>query len=172
MRVFKMAELAKKHQNKARDNITIIGFATAVPLKNKIIALIIGGLLSLRGCNILAGNIVGTFRYAFCSAKLFGGKTFALVDKKISRPPLFIDSLMYVPSNTRKHQQVALLSRAAIIIGGGGRSLHLVKEFIKQGKPVIAISDTHGIVDNEIEPLGVKISGFYHAVNYILFKLR
>jgi len=166
-----MNTLTERYSNIKMGNITIIGFAKETPLKNKFFAFIIGGWLSLRGYNIVAGNIVGTFRYAFLAAKMLGGRTLAMVDKDNVVQPYFVDRLLYKSSVMKKHQQVALLSSAAIIIGGGERSLHLVKEFVKQGKPIIAVTNTHGIVDNEVTPLGVKVSGLYGAVNYIISKL-
>lgn len=168
MKVSTMTRTTENHQNITTGNITIIGFAKNVPLKNKLYAFVVGSALSFNGYNIVAGNIIGTFSYAFWAAKIFGGKTLAMIDKDSTEQPFFIDRLLYTPSIMKKHRQVALLSRAAIIIGGGHGSLHLAKEFIKQGKPIVAISNTHGIVDGEVNALGVRRKGLFDAVHYLL----
>ncbi len=153
-------------------NITIIGFANEVPVKNKVFAFIVGSLLCLNRVNILAGNVVGTFRFAFYGAKVVGGKTMAVVDNKLEKKPYSIDQILYTSTKNEKHEQVALLSSAAIVIGGGKHSLHLVKEFIKQGKPIIAIEGSKGIVEGEIQPLGVKVTTLFKAIRQILFTLN
>ena len=157
--------------NQSLGNVAIIGFATDVPFKNRVIALVIGTFLALRGYNVSAGNFVGTFSYAFWAANFFGGRTLAIVDDDKAKQPHFIDRTFLIPKVMKKHQQLALLSSGAIVIGGGDRSLHLVKEFIKLKKPVIAICNTHGIVDSEIQPLGVKIRGIFPALEYLVSKL-
>ena len=165
-----MTRYPRKHKSLAINGIAIIGFAKEVPFKNKLIALTIGALLAIKGYNVTAGNIKGTFSYAFWSAKIFGAKTLAVIDKGIDKQPAYIDSYIYIPSMIEKHQQVTLVSSAAIIIGGGSRSLHLAQEFIKQGKPIIAIKNTHGIVENEVKPLGIRTCSIFSALHYILLK--
>jgi len=152
-------------------NIAIIGFSQDVPLKNKLIASFIAMIFTMKGYNIVAGNVLGTFSYAFGAAKMLGGRTMAIVDNDIHSPSLFIDQVLQIPTVMKKHENIALLSSAAIIIGGGDKSLHLAKEFIKQGKPIIAITGTHGIVDSEVKPLGIKVSRFIDAISYIIMKL-
>ncbi len=152
-------------------NIAIIGFAKDVPLKNKFIASLVAMVFTVKGYNIIAGNVLGTFGYAFGAAKMMGGRTLAIVDDDISSLPRYIDQVLYIPSVMKKHENVALLSSAAIIIGGGDKSLHLAREFIKQGKPIIAITGTHGIVDSEVQPLGIKVSRFFAAIRYVTSKL-
>jgi len=152
-------------------NIAIIGFAKDVPLKNKLIASLVAMVFTAKGYNIIAGNVLGTFGYAFGAAKMMGGRTMAIVDDDINSLPRYIDQVLYIPSVMKKHENVALLSSAAIIIGGGDKSLHLAREFIKQGKPIIAITGTHGIVDSEVQPLGIKVSRFIASIQYITSKL-
>ena len=64
-------------------NIAIIGFAKDVPLKNKFIASLVAMVFTVKGYNIIAGNVLGTFGYAFGAAKMMGGRTLAIVDDDI-----------------------------------------------------------------------------------------
>ncbi|NQZ81886.1 MAG: hypothetical protein HRT52_12805 [Colwellia sp.] len=152
----------------AHHNIAIVGFANDVPVMNRCMALMAGFVLASKGCNVVAGNIKGTFSYGFLGAKLCRGNTMAIVDSDQPRSHPFADTILTQKCKHAKHQQVVSYCHAALVIGGGKYSIELLKEFSKKHKPIIAVCNSHGIVDNEISEFGIQALPLIQAINWLL----
>jgi len=147
--------------------VLILGFASNVPMKNKIIAFFAGFFLALRGYDLVTGNITGTFYFALLGASMANGNTKAFIDNKISTSPFFINETTYVKTKALKHQQLIINSDIGLVIGGGKYSKRLIEQFKQLNKSIVAIENTHGVVTTEIEEFNVKAFPLLTALKWI-----
>ncbi len=133
-------------------SIAILGFAVPCTMHNKYMAFETGKLLAKSGYVVTAGNLTSTFYYAFKGAKSVMGNTVAIIEKDIRFENLeYCDVVERVNSASIKHTRIADTCTGAIVIGGGSRTNKVVNNFLQQDKPVIAIKNTGGIVDSELD---------------------
>ncbi len=131
--------------------IAVLGFATLCSDYNKEIAFEVGRLLAVRGFTVCSGNIIGTFIHAFKGAKIVEGRTVAILeDNKRSADKPFCDEALYALDTDTKHQLICETCQAAIVIGGGEGTKKLISRFIHLNKDVVAIKESGGVVNSEL----------------------
>jgi len=131
--------------------IAIAGFASKcakhnIPLITDVCRQAVEG-----GYGISAGNLSGTFLYAFRETKKRHGHTMAIVESGVAHiHHQHCDILQIVSSNHQKHQMLAQKCVGAIVIGGGHGTKRLIDQFLIQQKPVVALTASGGIVEHEL----------------------
>jgi SLOG cluster4 family len=165
--------LARNNQfeflNKSPTYIALLGFAESCSIHNTVLAMQVGKSLAKHDLGLAVGNTKGTFHHALIAANTTGGKTLAILEpNQLTWINYALDSIERTPSQKAKHALIAQRVSAGILIGGGKGSKHLMGNLLSFGKPVAAIKDSGGIVDNhEIGniPLYEKVDD---AIKYLL----
>lgn len=132
--------------------MAVLGFATRCSHSNQAIAYKVGRELALNQFTVCAGNVTGTFIYAFNGAKSTSGHTLAVVEadcKGLDKP--HCDEVVYAPNSDKKHQLIADKCQGAIVIGGGPGTKKLISHFLNMDKPVVAIMGSGGVVTSELD---------------------
>ena len=153
--------------------IAILGYGSYCSDFNKRLAEEAGKKLAMIGYDVCAGNISGTFLYAFQGAKSIGGKTVAIVDDSIhvdEKNRKYCDRIITVKSTLLKHKTIADKCDGAIVIGGGKGTLSVIKYFLLKSKPVVAIKNTGGVVESDLDNAVQLIDSIESAINFILSK--
>lgn len=156
-------------------SIAILGYGSYCSEFNKKLAEEAGQKLARIGCVVCAGNISGTFLYAFQGAKSMGGKTLAIIDGSIDvdeENRKYCDQIIVVKSTLLKHQTIADKCDGALVIGGGKGTLSVIKQFLRKNKPVVAIKNTGGVVEADLDNNVQLIDSIESAINLILSKVR
>ncbi len=136
-------------------NIAIIGFAKHPAPGNFLHAAQLAREVALRQCSLLAGNYRGTMAVGLEHARKGNAETIIVIEK--DRPVIsgrYISKVIYAQHQAHKHELIAQLSDAAIVIGGGHASLRLVNALLLHNKPVFALRGSGGITEGEL-PKGV-----------------
>lgn len=149
--------------------IALLGFAESCTIQNTVLAIEVGKRLAQDGLGLAVGNTKGTFHHALIAANNIGGKTLAILDpSQLTWINYALDSIERTPSQKAKHALIAQRASAGILIGGGKSSKQLMGNILSLGKPVVAIKDSGGIVDNHETgniPIYDKIDD---AIEYLL----
>ena len=151
--------------------IAVLGFATRCSQSNQAIAYKVGRELALNQFTVCAGNVTGTFIYAFNGAKSANGHTLALVGadcKGLDKS--HCDEVVYATNSDKKHQLIADKCQGAIVIGGGAGTKKLITRFVNLNKPVVAILGSGGVVTNELDK-EVKVIDKTHLDNIVEYIL-
>lgn len=131
--------------------LAILGFGTECSHKNRTLAATVGKMAGRNGISLLAGNVTSTFGYAFQAAKEFKVANICVIEKHRKYPRENDATEIYHTEDTfSKHQQIAQMADAAILIGGGPGSQLLLNHFIRNHKTVIAIKGSGGIADGKL----------------------
>ncbi len=129
--------------------IALLGFAENCSIHNTVLAIEVGKSLAQRGIGLAVGNTKGTFHHALIAANSIGGRTLAILEPtQLTWINYALDSIERTPSQKAKHALIAQRVSAGILIGGGKASKQLMGNILSLGKPVAAIKDSGGIVDN------------------------
>lgn len=157
---------------KKQKAVAIIGFAKNVPILNRCFASLAARAFTKSGFIVCAGNLTGTFKYAFSASKRISKNrqtvTVAFIDQPAVIKPRYVDYIFTLKNKELKHQCIADYCDVAIIIGGGTHSLHLIECFIALHKPVIAVRNSKGIVRNEIEQYQIAQYPLRTAIHKII----
>ncbi len=153
--------------------IALLGFAESCSINNTVLAIEVGKSLAQRGLGLAVGNTKGTFHHALIAANTVGGKTLAILEPtQLTWINYALDSIERTPSQKAKHELIAHRVSAGILIGGGKGSKQLMASLQALDKPVVALQDSGGIVDNhEIGniPLYDKVDD---AIEFLLNHMR
>jgi SLOG-like protein len=149
--------------------IALLGFSESCSIHNTVYAIEVGKNLAQRGLGLAVGNTKGTFHHALIAANTIGGKTLAILEPtQLTWINYALDSIERTPSQKAKHELIACRASAGILIGGGQGSKQLIGNFQAHNKPVVAIKDSGGLVDNHETgriPLYDKVND---AIEYLL----
>ncbi|MCJ8320630.1 MAG: hypothetical protein MJK12_13410 [Colwellia sp.] len=119
-----------------------------------------------------AGNIKGTFYFAFIGHRLAFGKGVAVVEIKDYNVKCSHIKQTIIDDKNIKHLSIAQTCQGAIVIGGGKHSIHLINCLLNSNKPVVAIKHTHGIVANDL-PKGCEVkSNLLTAILWLHHKIE
>lgn len=131
--------------------LAILGFGTECSKKNAQLASIIGRMAGKNEISLIAGNVTSTFGYAFKASKEFNVANICVIEKHKKHPKEHDATEIYHTDDTfSKHQQIAQMADAAILIGGGPGSQLLLNHFIKHKKTVVAFEGSGGIVGEKL----------------------
>ncbi|MCG8414838.1 MAG: hypothetical protein MI746_11525 [Pseudomonadales bacterium] len=131
--------------------IAILGFAKQVNERQALLAEEAARKLSESGHGVGVGNVTGTFSHALKSAKENKGLTMAIIEQTLRDRNLSdCDILQIVSTQRAKHEALAKQCSGALVIGGGTGTLKLIEQFLRNGKRVVAIADSGGIVPREL----------------------
>lgn len=132
-------------------NITIIGFAKEPVAGNFLQAAQLARSIALRRWSLLAGNYRGTMGVGLEYARSADAKTTVVIEKdRAIISGRNISSVIYAQHQAHKHELIAQLSDAAVVIGGGHASLRLVNALLLHNKPVFALRGSGGITEGEL----------------------
>ena len=128
--------------------LAILGFGSQCSKKNAQIATTIGKMAGRNEISLVAGNVTSTFAFAFKASQEAKLANICVIEKHKSLAEKHDATEIYRTEDTyTKHSQIAQMSDAAILIGGGSGSQLLLNHFIKHNKTVIAIEGSGGIAD-------------------------
>ncbi|NOR87752.1 MAG: methylated-DNA--[protein]-cysteine S-methyltransferase [Bacteroidales bacterium] len=134
-------------------HLAILGYGKECTKKNASIATSIGKLAGKQGVSLVAGNVSSTFGYAFKAAKAYHAPTICVIEKhKRTSKEHDASKIIRTKDTHYKHNQIAQIADAAVLIGGGAGSQLLLKYFIKNKKTVIAIKGSGGLADKNLPP--------------------
>jgi methylated-DNA-[protein]-cysteine S-methyltransferase len=129
--------------------LAVLGYARECTKKNAHTAALVGKKSGRLGFTLVAANVIGTFAHAFEGAKEFNTASICVIEKFRSHPKKHNATEIYHVKDTfAKHSQIASMSDAAILIGGGSGSQLLLDHFLKNKKTVIAINGSGGLADS------------------------
>lgn len=132
--------------------LAILGFGRRCSDENRRLASEAGKQIADHGIGICAGNLTGTFHYAFEGAKSVSGHTLAIVEKSLNTlESKYCDEVRFVADTSIKHQTIAEKCLGAIVIGGGEGTKKVIDQFLRLEKPVVAIKGSGGIVNSELD---------------------
>ncbi len=138
--------------------IAILGFGHAPPAYNLELAVIAGEQLAAAGHCVVVGNSVGTFAAAVESAASNGGQTMAVLDEAASvQQTLPASTEIVVVDASEKHQRIATLADAGLVLGGAGGTRKLAAQLIAKEKPLVAVEGTGGAVDDDSLPNSIRV---------------
>ena len=143
--------LLKNDYCHASMNIALLGFAGEPAPGNLLHAAQMARSLARRQWRLLTGNFKGTMGIALEHAHNSRAETLLVTEKY---QPLasgrYLSQVIYAENQSQKHDLIATLADAAVVIGGGKASLNLVNKLLKQRKPVFAIRCSGGITHHEL----------------------
>ena len=152
--------------------IAILGFGHSPPASNLELAVIAGERLAAAGHCVVVGNSLGTFAAAVESAATQGGQTMAVLDQATAQHTLPASTEIVVVDALEKHQRIANLAGAGLVLGGAEGTRKLVAQLMDKGKPLIAVKGTGGAVDDHSFPSSVQVVDTIDlAVERLLAKL-
>lgn len=132
-------------------NIAIVGFANNPETGNRLLAAQFAQAAALRHWSITAGNTRGTMAVGLEHAKNLNAETTVVIERN---HPIIngrsITNVIYADDHSQKHEIIAQISDAALVIGGGYGSLRLVNALLLYKKPVFALRGSGGITKNEL----------------------
>lgn len=132
-------------------NIAIIGFAKHPVAGNFLQAAQLARSIACRRWSLLAGNYRGTMGVGLEYAHNAGAKTTVVIEKdKAIITGRYISNVIYAQHQAHKHELIAQLSDAAVVIGGGHASLRLTNALLLHNKPVFALRGSGGITEGEL----------------------
>jgi len=148
--------------------IAVLGYGTNCSNLNKDRAFQAGRQIALCGLAVCAGNLAGTFYHAFKGAKSVTGHTIAVLEttKKGLDKPL-CDDVIYALDADAKHQIIAEKCLGAIVIGGGEGTNRLIARLLSMNKIVVAINNSGGVVNCELDERIKVVESIEKAINYI-----
>jgi SLOG-like protein len=149
-------------------NIAIVGFAKSPAPGNYLHAAQLGRAVAQRHWSLLAGNYRGTMGVALEHAS--NGQTETVIVIERDQPIVngrYISSVVYAQHQADKHELIAQLSDAAIVIGGGNASLRLVNALLLYKKPVFALRGSGGITQFELPKSVLMYSEAADAIDVI-----
>jgi len=153
-------------------SLAILGYGKECTKKNAATAATIGKFAGRRGFSLIAGNISATFEHAFKAASAYKVATIAIMEKhKESHGQHHATEIYKTKDTFTKHQQIAQMADAAILIGGGSGSQLLLKYFLKHKKTVIAIKGSGGLADSKL-PKQVLIAAHPSEAFQILLEIK
>lgn len=150
--------------------IAILGFTKHCPEDNQCQAFKLGQELSTEGFGVASDDLFGAAKFTFMGAKLWQGKTLAILKKSANHyDDKNCDIIEESNNQDLQHQRLADICCGAVVIGGDDDALHLAQTFLQQGKPVIAIKDSGGIASNELcqKRLGRQIEFYANIASAI-----
>lgn len=131
--------------------LAILAYGKECSKKNEATASLVGKFAGKHGISLVAGNVTSTFGFAFEQAKNYPVSTICVIEKhKKPTSPHLASEVILTKDTYSKHDQIAQMSDAAILIGGGAGSQLLLNHFIKSHKTVIAIIGSGGLADNDL----------------------
>lgn len=131
--------------------LAILGFGTECSKKNAQLASTIGKMAGKNEISLIAGNVTSTFGYAFKASKEYKVANICVIEKyKKHLREHDATEIYHVEDTFSKHQQIAQMADAAILIGGGPGSQMLLNHFIKLKKTVVALEGSGGIVGRNL----------------------
>lgn len=131
--------------------LAILGYGKECSKKNARTASLVGKVAAKQGISLIAGNVSGTFAYAFEAAQAYPITTICVIEKhKKPSDKKMVSELYLTKDSYAKHSQISQLADAGILIGGGAGSQQLLNHFLKNNKTVIAIVGSGGITNNEL----------------------
>lgn len=132
--------------------IAILGFAEEVNQLQAQLAQEAAEKITNLGYGLGVGNVSGTFDYALRSAKHNKGITKAIVEQALeNKHHSDCDILHVVATQDEKHSAIVDQCLSALVIGGGEGTLKLIDRFLSEDKTIVAISDSGGIVPDELD---------------------
>lgn len=131
--------------------LAILGYGKECSKKNARTASLVGKVAAKQGISLIAGNVSGTFAYAFEAAKAYPITTICVIEKhKKPSDKKTVSELYLTKDSYAKHRQISQMADAGILIGGGAGSQQLLNHFLKNNKTVIAIEGSGGITNHEL----------------------
>ena len=106
---------------------------------------------------VLVGNLTGVFAVALQVAHQQNGRSIAIVDETMQSLTIPDSTEVQIVEKTQKHQVLAEIARAGVIIGGGPGTIKLANAFIEHHKPLVAIAGSGGVVDEGVLPQKISV---------------
>lgn len=152
--------------------VAILGFATQMNDEQKGLAQEAAEKLASAGLGLSVGNLSGMFGLALRVAKANGGTTLGIIEKGLNNAEhQDCDVLHIVSSQEKKHKAIASACIGGIVIGGGPGTLKLAQHFLDQGKTIVAIEGSGGVVKTELDSRAIQSRSIDQALK-ILVHLR
>ncbi|MGH1374042.1 MAG: hypothetical protein ACRBBW_18525 [Cellvibrionaceae bacterium] len=149
-------------------NIAVVGFAKQPAAGNYLHAAQLARALAFRRWSLLAGNYRGTMGVALEHASNAHADTTVVLEKnQFLVSGRHISRVIYAQDQSHKHELIARMSDAAIVIGGGHASLRLVNALLLYRKPVFALRGSGGITEAELPKRVLMYSEAADAINVI-----
>ena len=151
------------------ERIAVLGYGTNCSDLNKDRAFQAGRQIALSGFEVCAGNLMGTFYHAFKGAKSASGRTLAILEftEKETEKPL-CDEIVYTSDSATKHKTIAEKCFGAIVIGGGEGTMKLIIRLLEKNRYVIAINNSGGVVNSELDKRVKVVANIEKAIEYFL----
>lgn len=128
--------------------IALLGFAYHCSSHNAYHARCLGQQLAEAKLGLAVGNNSGTFACALIANQQAGGHSLSLLETGMSSITL---ATRWLPNQLLKHQQIANLASAAVIIGGSEGTRRLALAFLQRNKTVVAIEGSGGLLDEALD---------------------
>lgn len=152
--------------------VCILGYGVNVPEKNLKLSRIAARELSKAGITVVTGNLEGTFNEALSAAKSENGKTMVILSEDIKpKSTNLYDDIIRVKTSNDKHNKIAEVCDAAVVIGGGPGTKSLIEQMKKRGVKIVSIAGSGGAADEIIVDNGYKTDRPEDGVNWLLDKL-
>lgn len=130
--------------------IAVLGFAENPSDFAFVEAYQAGKRIAEHGATLVCGNNRATFLAAIAGACTNGGTTIEIVTSDLCVAAPVATFRWICSSRQEKHLRLIEAVDAAIIIGGGNHTLHLLNTIYDRGKPLIAVDGSGGVVEREL----------------------
>ena len=152
-----------------QEYIAVLGYGENCSAENLDRAFQAGRNIVMQGYAVCAGNVAGTFRFAFEGAKSMAGNTMAILDKSYTEADISLcDTIFYADDAAHKHRMIAQQASAAIVIGGGAGTMQLIDRLLAENKLVAAIRNSGGVADSQPDRRVKIVADIETAMNYII----
>jgi hypothetical protein len=152
--------------------IAILGFGYQPPARNIKLVEEATSMLAEQNLGIAVGNVCGTFFMALETADRLGVQGVAVVDDSMSTKGLPASTRIDVVAADKKHDQIARLASAGLIVGGAEGTRKLSGKLVAAGHPVAAVKGSGGAVDDgSLSDLIPVFDSVEQAVNDVVNRL-
>ena len=132
-------------------HLAVLGYGSRCSEENATIAQQLGKMAGEQGLSLVAGNTTATFKYAFEAAQAYSVDRICVIEKHKEKQNTILCTQLFTTTDTHsKHNKIAQMADAAIVIGGGAGTQLLLKYFLKYKKTVVVIANSGGITDKEL----------------------
>lgn len=153
---------------RTRKKVALLGFAERCSMANLLRARELGQALTQRGFALVCGNNRSTFRAALrgASCQFRRYQAIEVITPDLS-DTVVTEEQIICQTQTEKHDQLISLADCAIILGGGPHTLKLSKLFYLEGKKIVAIKGTGGVVRWELPSFVTRMNNEQEAIDYL-----
>ena len=149
----------------------MLGFAEEVGWGNRSLAYHAGRAIVDSGHIVLCGNTTSTFESALRGANQAGGWSQVIIERDSKNTVPDYQACYRVKDAATKHRLLINHSRAAVVIGGGPRTLKLVQQLVSLDRIVVAIEGTGGVVRRELPSNVIRAENAATAVAFVSERL-